>query len=284
MSSLTPRSQNWKFWLSVGAIVALLGGGLVLVAALGRRPAGPAPQASSPAEVYTAAALTAAAQTPVATSTPTGTDTPSPSPSSTDFPQFSFTPLTTLIPGGTDIAANPCNNSIYVSDVTIPDNTVMAPGTNFVKTWAFQNTGTCSWTTSYQLIFVSGDQMGGKATSLTQAAAPFAQVQASVALTAPATQGTYTGYWRLADNQGNGFGGIVFVKIVVSTSVPTNTPTVTATSGATAQPTATRTQNSAPTATNSPAPTATPTSAPSPTDTPTATSLPSPTDTPTTGG
>ena len=102
----------------------------------------------------------------------------------------------------------------------------MAPGATFVKTWALQNTGSCTWDTSYKLVFISGDQMGGASTNLTASVAPSQQVHVSVSLTAPSTAGTYTGYWRLADDQGNGFGGSVTVVIVVSgtfTSTPTGT-------------------------------------------------------------
>ena len=46
------------------------------------------------------------------------------------------TPVTTALTGPL------CDNSIYISDVTIPDYTTVAAGQTFVKTWMFQNTGT----------------------------------------------------------------------------------------------------------------------------------------------
>src|SRR5512143_27998 len=59
------------------------------------------------------------------------------------------------------ITAQGCDNMTYVSDVTIPDGTMTIPGEQFVKTWAVENTGSCPWTTDYQLAFVNGDSMNG---------------------------------------------------------------------------------------------------------------------------
>ena len=60
----------------------------------------------------------------------------------------------------------------------------------------------------------------------------------SVELTAPEDEGTYTGYWRLADASGTLFGEQVYVQIVVSDDAATLTPTPTA---ETATPTSTST-------------------------------------------
>ena len=46
----------------------------------------------------------------------------------------------------------------FVSDVTIPDGTVMAPGQSFTKTWKLKNIGTTSWS-NYNLKFFDGEQM-----------------------------------------------------------------------------------------------------------------------------
>jgi len=243
--------QKLRGLLLAVAVLVIAGIGLLIasIASRGNRAA----SATHTPDFYTQAADTLTAIE--AASTPTGAPsaTPTASLTATAFPQFNFTPQAGL-PATTATAANYCDNAIYVSDVTIPDGTVMAPGTSFVKTWAFQNTGACTWNTNYSLTFVSGDLMGGATTNLTQSVAPTQQVQASVALAAPTTAGTYTGYWRLANAQGNGFGGLVFVKIVVSAGTATPTSTAAA-STATTAPAATDT--SVP-STGTPTPTETP--------------------------
>src|SRR5512134_681096 len=65
---------------------------------------------------------------------------------------FNTTPNTTPIAGFTPLAGTPappagdsCHNSVYIADVTIPDNTVLSPGEDFEKIWRIQNTGSCVW-------------------------------------------------------------------------------------------------------------------------------------------
>jgi hypothetical protein len=269
LPSKAPKSPKWGTLFSIAVVLMLIGGGILLIYAA-NKPKGTASATQIGAQYSTDAANTLAAMqstTTLATALPT--DTPNGSPTATLFPQLTFTtPNTTTTPAiatlvPTSIIVNSCNGSAYISDVTIPDNTVMAPGASFVKTWAIQNTGTCTWSTSYKLVFLSGSQMGGAATALTASVAPSQQVNVSVSLTAPTTSGTYTGYWRLADDKGTGFGGSVTVVIVVSSSL-TSTPTGTLATS-TSTPAATNTPTSpAPTDTPVP-PTATP---PTPSDTP----------------
>jgi hypothetical protein len=122
-----------------------------------------------------------------------------------------------------------CDNSLFVSDVTIPDYMVMAPGQSFTKTWSIKNAGTCNWTTSYKVVFLSGTAMGGVATGI--AAVPSGRAEhVSVNLVAPITKGTHTGYWILQNANGQSFGASFYVTIVVSTSVTaTTTGTITPT-------------------------------------------------------
>lgn len=129
---------------------------------------------------------------------PTAAPSDTPPPSSTAT--LTATPTLTLTP-------RPCNQATFVTDVTIPDGTELPPNDIFIKTWRLKNVGTCSWTTSYALIFSSGDQMNGPAVQqLTQVVNPGETVDISVELIAPTTPGTYRGYWRLRDASGNSFG------------------------------------------------------------------------------
>jgi hypothetical protein len=158
--------------------------------------------------------------------------TVTPQPSMTPSPTASITPLVT-----NTLAATPtlkatlplCDNSVFVSDVTIPDHTVMSPGQAFTKTWSIKNVGTCAWTTSYKVAFLSGTSMGGVSTAI-PAVAPGRAENISVNLVAPITKGTYTGYWILQNANGQSFGASFYVIIDVSTSVTaTTTGTITPT-------------------------------------------------------
>ncbi len=170
-----------------------------------------------------------------------------------------------------------CLNSLYVSDITIPDGTLMAPGQAFVKTWKFQNSGTCAWTSDYQIIFTSGKAMSGSTSAIAKAVSSGSTVNVSVAMIAPTSVGTYTGNWRLADASGNFFGAYVYVQIEVSKDAATLTltPTLTAT-GDTSTPT--DTLEATETATRTPTRTRTPTVTSKPSDT--STSAPEASETP----
>jgi hypothetical protein len=129
------------------------------------------------------------------------------------------------------VAAAACRNRAeFVTDVTVPDGSVFSPGAAFVKTWRLKNTGTCTWTSAYELAYVSGDPLGAT-TSMTMPTTPPGQlVDFSFDMNAPTTPGHYRGYWMLKDLQGNKFGlGAkadmpFWVDINVST-LPTALPT-----------------------------------------------------------
>lgn len=110
----------------------------------------------------------------------------------------------------------------FVTDVTIPDNTVLEPGETFKKTWRLRNDGTTTWNGNYKLVFVSGDALGGPASkTIGQSVAPGATIDISVDLTAPSASKTYTSNWMLQTDTGTNFGigpnasSSFYVKIVV---------------------------------------------------------------------
>lgn len=155
--------------------------------------------------LYTSAANTLAAMSTqgatIQTSTPQGTGTleislltPSAFPSFTGVP-----PLLTTV--------SRCDAAAFVSDVTYPDGSDVALGSAFTKVWRIQNTGTCAWNTSYALVFVSGERLGGpNAVSVPGNVRPGETVDIAVNLTAPNRAGSYTGYWKLRNSSGALFG------------------------------------------------------------------------------
>ena len=120
-------------------------------------------------------------------------------------------PTTTLSPTASPTQLSKfqsyCDWVAFVKDVSIPDGTLLSPGSSFVKTWRLKNKGTCSWTSAYSLIFTSGHQMSGPVSvSLLGNVNPGETIDVSVNLTAPATEGHYIGYWMLQNASGVNFG------------------------------------------------------------------------------
>lgn len=182
-------------------------------------------------------ALTAAFSTVAAQLTATASaSTPTPAPASA-------TPTTALVTGN--------ERAEFISDVTIPDGTVMAAKAPFKKTWRIKNAGSTTWTSAYALAFVQGEKMGAPdLVKLAEPVAPGALVDITVDMVSPASPGSYRGYWRMVNASGRFFDDSVYVDIRVSgvtvtpgASQTPGTPTITATGG----PTPTATATTAPT-------------------------------------
>jgi len=170
-----------------------------------------APETEEPNAVFTAAAQTveanltqsAAVNPPTVPVLPTATQ---------PMPTAQVTPTNT-VPAST--ATQGCDKADFVADVTIPDGTQFNPGESFTKTWRLRNAGSCSWTTSYAVVFESGERMDGPTTqALTDNVNPGGTVDISVDLKAPTSDGTYTGYWQLRNGS-----GVLFAKFYVTIKV-----------------------------------------------------------------
>lgn len=110
----------------------------------------------------------------------------------------------------------------FVADVTYGDNNMknppyVKPGEGFVKTWRVQNTGTCTWTSDYQLLYAYGNitaaQMGGQPINIPGYVAPGQSIDLSVTLIAPNEPLTYQGFWQIKNAEGRHFGQTIWVAI-----------------------------------------------------------------------
>jgi len=147
--------------------------------------------------------------TPSQTEALSPTETPFPTPSDTPAPSPTNTPI-------------PCDQISFVSDITIPDGTVMVPGQKFNKIWRLKNTGSCTWTSGYSVVFSSGEAMGAPAAIqlTTGTVAPGGEFDVSLDLEAPVIAGTHRADFKLRNTNGIVFGlgdksGPFFVEIKV---------------------------------------------------------------------
>ncbi len=168
---------------------------------------------------------------------PTNTNTPQPSPTLNIPPTANPITIPTIPPSIPTVAVTPCNRATFVADVTVPDGTAINPGSTFKKTWRLQNSGTCTWTSGYSVVYVAGERMGAAESEsiTTSSVAPGGTVDVTVDLTAPTTAGSHTAYFRLRSADGLQFGvltnasGTFYTQIVVSGATATAgvTPTIT---------------------------------------------------------
>ena len=148
------------------------------------------------------------------------------------------TPQPTAVAAPTSSAC--IDSAAFVTDVTIPDNSVLDSNSAFTKTWRIKNTGTCTWDRSYLVAYISGatmtQQPGYWIVQEGQTVAPGQTVDISVGMTSPVENGGYASYWGLKKEngqlipiQGGANGNSFYVKIKVNNS-STTTGNITAAS------------------------------------------------------
>jgi uncharacterized protein YkwD len=157
------------------------------------------PGATTATEPQEATALVSITEPPATTA---AAITLSDTPAVTDTPATPLTPSPTV---GTPIPTNPadCTNSaLFVTDVTIPDNTNIVGGTKFTKTWRISNNGTCVWGPTYTLTHYSDQRMGAPDSVPLGLTYPGSTLDISVDLIAPNANGTYRGNFVIQNPQG----------------------------------------------------------------------------------
>lgn len=224
--------------------------------------------------VLTEVALTVdAAMATMVEPTATETSPPTPSPTSTASPSPSPTIQATLDASPTQnviTSETSCDNATFVSDVTIPDGTKLAPGATFTKTWKILNSGTCTWTADYGVVFSNGSRMNAETPQSLEvdSVQPGGSVEISIEMVAPDSAGQHVGYWRMQNAAKTAFGDAFYVDILVEGGTLTPTPTATSTGIAqTATSTSAPTQGNTATATATATSTATSTATATPTAT-----------------
>lgn len=127
-------------------------------------------------------------------------------------------PIVTVTP------ENCINRVKFVEDITIPDDSIVAAGKPFTKTWKLRNVGTCVWTDQYSFDFVDGDLMGANThipLPKDTMVLPNGTIDVSVYMTAPEKSGKYQGNWKFQTPWGTLFGtgengeDSVWLKIIV---------------------------------------------------------------------
>ena len=89
------------------------------------------------------------------------------------------------------------NRAAFVADVTVPDFTVFASGASIHKVWRVRNTGTCTWTSEYFLVFNSGDQMNAPNSMPLNTTESGQTLDLAVDMTAPSAYATYRVYFEI---------------------------------------------------------------------------------------
>lgn len=151
-------------------------------------------------------------------------------PVSTPTPNVTQTNVTALSPTAVATTRSTCNRAEFVADVTVPDGTGLNANYTFTKTWRIKNVGTCTWNSSYKLIYSGGELMGAdEEIPLSINVPPGQSVDVSVDMKTPNLAGKYTSYWMLESDKKEVFGSgnnntSLYAQIVVGSGTSrTNT-------------------------------------------------------------
>ena len=140
---------------------------------------------------------------------------------STPIPPNQSTP--TSVPSAPTATPPACVDGMkFVADITFDDNNMknppfVMPEEGFVKIWRIENTGTCTWTPNYRLVYAYGNvpaaKMNGQPLNIPVNVAPGQTIDLSVTLIAPQEPITYQGFWQIENDKGRRFGQTIWVAI-----------------------------------------------------------------------
>ncbi len=110
----------------------------------------------------------------------------------------------------------PCTNNLtWLQDLSVPDGSVVSPGSLIDKQWLVQNSGTCNWDATYRLKLVGGDTMNAAAEQALFPAKAGSQTTLRILFTAPFVGGTYQSFWQAFTPDGTSFGDPLFIEVIV---------------------------------------------------------------------
>ena len=142
--------------------------------------------------------------------TPTKTITPYP----TNTPTIKVTTIglaptnTQLVESNITTPTNTCiNKAELIRSLTLNDYASLTPNSLYAKVWEVMNTGTCTWTSDYRVVFDSGDPFFDSSDIfIPTEVKPGETVEIRYNFYAPSDVKVYEGYWILQDAQKNKFG------------------------------------------------------------------------------
>jgi Ig-like domain from next to BRCA1 gene len=135
---------------------------------------------------------------------------PSPAPTKEKTPQ----------PSGSKSNPNCTDQLTYISDATIPDDTIVSAGSTMDKRWDVENSGTCNWDSGYKLKLIAGPEMGASQEQELFPARSGSHATIRIQFTAPTSPGKYRSAWQAFNPQGQAFGDPIYIEVVIAAPTP----------------------------------------------------------------
>lgn|GEM_PF-233063 len=104
----------------------------------------------------------------------------------------------------------------FISDLTIPDGTVVLPDSTMDKRWEVENSGNCNWDETYRLRLIAGPDLGAQTEQALYPARSGSRAVIRILFKAPLEPGAYRSAWQAANPNGDLFGDPFFIDFIVS--------------------------------------------------------------------
>jgi hypothetical protein len=109
-----------------------------------------------------------------------------------------------------------CDSDLdFISDITIPDGTLVEPGSTVDKRWEVENNGSCNWDERFSLVRIEGPDLGVESKQVLYPARSGTQATLQIIFVAPDEPGTYRSLWQAAGPDGSFFGDRFYVEFIV---------------------------------------------------------------------
>ncbi|MCE1254051.1 MAG: hypothetical protein LWX83_10950 [Anaerolineae bacterium] len=103
----------------------------------------------------------------------------------------------------------------YLSDITVPDGTIVAPESTIDKRWEIENSGTCNWDSNYTIQLIAGNALGVPQEQALVPARSKTRAEIRIVFTAPKEPGKYRSAWQAYNADQQPFGDPFYIEIVV---------------------------------------------------------------------
>ena len=147
---------------------------------------------------------------PTAVNTRPGLQNPTPLPVSASVSPGLSTPTGSVQADQVETTAEPCDRASAGKpsiDVSVPDGARFTPGEPFSKVWRLVNTGSCTWTQGYSVVWFSGESFSSIRSQVFSVDVPTGHsADITVDMVAPDVPGIHQSNWKLSAPNGSLFG------------------------------------------------------------------------------
>ena len=111
-------------------------------------------------------------------------------------------------------------NLTFLSDLTLPDGTIVLPGQLLDKRWRVENNGSCNWDMRYRLKLIAGPNLGAVMDQALYPARSHTATMIRMIFTAPDESGVQRSAWQAHDPHGEPFGDPICIEVAVQEPSP----------------------------------------------------------------